>query len=128
VTLAARSSGYSLVVHAVDDAGALCGARPGAGGKRGDWRLSRVLPVNCPRCLHALATKRWAICETVTAGSASPLHIRLVGPEGINTGGHAVRARTLCGMEVGWDLAPLKEDDLTNRRTCRGCRLSFRNS
>jgi len=51
-----------------------------------------------------LGRPRYATCETSTAGSTSPIHIRRVGPEGIELSGNAAGSRTLCGQLVGWDL------------------------
>lgn len=121
MTQVARTSALSLFAHAVDDAGALCGARP----KRGRWRRSEILPVNCPKCLVELSRERLATCETPTGG-VSRRHIRRVGPEGICTKGSFLRAKTLCGNVAGWDLKSLSPADLEDSRCCRDCRRILR--
>lgn len=99
----ARASRLSLVAHAVDATGALCGARP-----QGRWRLTARLPVNCPRCLLRLAQPRWALCESPAAWANAPVHVRQVGHEGVSLSGNAAGAKTLCGLLVGWDLRELE--------------------
>jgi hypothetical protein len=98
---AARAHRLSPFVHAVDSTGSLCGATA-----RGRWLLSEVMPVTCPRCLLRLGRPRWATCETPTATArGSHVHLRRVGPEGIELSRNPSGARTLCGQLAGWDLA-----------------------
>jgi hypothetical protein len=117
VTLAARRTSISLVVHAIDDTGALCGVRP----QQGRWRPSKRLPVNCPRCLYVMSRPRYATCETPTASGGSPLHVRAVGAEGIDRHGSSGQTKTLCGMIVGWDIAELRAEDFRYPRICQVC-------
>jgi hypothetical protein len=67
------------------------------------------------------------MCETVTASSRSPIHIRKVGTEGICKGGTSVKSQTLCGLPVGWDLGVLRQVDLDGLHTCRLCRGRYHN-
>jgi hypothetical protein len=120
VTLAARASRLTPVVHAVDDGGALCGAAP-----RPRWRRSDRLPVNCPRCLRALASERWALCGVPGASGDNTLHIRRVGPEGLRKGGRSVNQQTLCGLAAGWDVAELEPAHLADRRLHDACRRAY---
>lgn len=101
--VAARASGLSPFAHAVDDTGALCGARP-----QGKWRMVKRMPVNCPRCLLRMGAERYALCEVPTASTRSPIHIRRVGMEGVSKSGSSMGAMTLCNLGVGWDLSELR--------------------
>lgn len=53
----------------------------------------------------APSSPRYAFCERVTASAISPVHVRVVGPEGLKTTGGAPDT-TLCGVSLdnGWDL------------------------
>jgi hypothetical protein len=118
MTLAARTHPLSMVVHAVEAPGALCGARPFSG----RWRSTMRLPINCPKCLYELSRPRLAICET-----PGPLggreHIRRVGPEGIVSGrNRAAGLTTICGVIVGWDRKVFRDDDVKNPNVCPVCR------
>jgi hypothetical protein len=74
-----------------------------------------------------------AYCETSSATVFSPHHVRVVGPEGLKTGGGAPGA-ALCGRDLrnGWDLRETTATELASDRvgpdrnhpghTCRGCR------
>jgi hypothetical protein len=123
LTLAARASLLTPVVHAVDDGGALCGSEP-----RPRWRRSTVLPVNCPACLVRMSTDRYARCGVPGAATDNLEHVRLLGPEGLRTVGGTIHGRTLCGLPAGWDIAPFTPADLSGdtRRLCRGCRARYR--
>lgn len=118
--IAARVGPLSPFVHAVDDGGALCGARP-----RGGWRMSRFLPINCPACLLEMSKERYAFCETPVATSMSRLHIRQLGPDGLRRGGVG-QAQTLCGKPVGWDVELVADFDAADERVCAACRVRFR--
>lgn len=118
--VAARAGRLAALVHGVDDLGALCGAVAGGGG----WRPVGRFPVNCPRCLRRMASERWALCETPTAMSRAPLHIRRVGVEGVQRSGNSAGAMTLCGLIVGWDeaeLTPERLAELADQRFCDPC-------
>jgi hypothetical protein len=93
--VAARASRLSVVVHAVEDGGAVCGARP-----RGDWRLSSLLPVNCPQCLLELVGTRYAYCETMSVPRL--VHVREIGAAGFKPR-DPIDTRTLCGQVPVWD-------------------------
>lgn len=114
----ARTSALSLVAHAVDSTGALCGARPS-----GRWRLSSRLPVNCPRCLMRLAAPRWALCESPGQHAHLAVHVRKVGHEGIAFSGNPTGAKTLCGLVVGWDDRELESLETLRelREVCPRC-------
>jgi hypothetical protein len=74
-----------------------------------------------------------AYCETSSATTRSPHHVRIVGLEGLKTGGGAPGS-TLCGRDLchGWDLRSVTAAELADDRvdpdpnwpghTCRGCR------
>jgi hypothetical protein len=121
VTLAARASRLSLVVHAVEDAGALCGAAP-----RPRWRGTTLIPVNCPRCLLEAGRERWAVCQSPGPAGDDTLHIREVGPEGIRKSGRPIGRQTLCGLPAGWDFAELEPQDLADRRMHEACQRRYR--
>lgn len=117
--IAARGHRFSVIAHAIDGDGAVCGTRPS-----GRWIPTTRLPVNCPACLLRLDKPRYATCETPTASSASYQHIRKVGSEGLCFSGNPGAANTLCGLVVGWDLAEIREPlrSLTSRRDiCPTC-------
>lgn len=106
--VAARARWLTMVVHGVDDTGALCGARPDTPrGVTGKWRRSE-LPINCPRCLMRMGGERWALCGAPTAMPNAPIHIRRVGPEGVSFTGNPGAARALCAATVGWDVQELR--------------------
>lgn len=97
--LTARRSRLSLVVHAIDDLGALCGAQP----RQGRWVPNLTLPINCPRCLVKLTFARYAFVELPTGdGGLNTLHIRRIGPEGFSKKS-VPGTKTLCGRDGGWD-------------------------
>lgn len=99
--LTARSHRFSLIVHAIDDSGALCGARP----KGGDWIASTRIPLNCPTCLVKSGLPRYAYCELPVAVQPPMRHIRQVGPEGMSKTGVVGGTRTLCNRVSGWDVS-----------------------
>lgn len=99
--VAARGSFLSLAVHAVEDAGAVCGARP----RDGRWRLSTKLPVSCPRCLLTLGGHRLAVCETM--GMPRALHLRMIGERGYKPR-EGIETRTLCGQLAVYDVGLLE--------------------
>lgn len=80
-----------------------------------------------------VAAPTLSYCETAGASTYTPIHVRVVGPEGLKTGGGAPGA-ALCGRELrfGWDLRLVTVDQLRTDRvdpdpnwpghTCRGCR------
>jgi hypothetical protein len=117
VILAARASALSLVAHAVEDAGAVCGARP-----QGRWRLTERIPVNCPRCLLRLSVPRFALCRIpVPSRRNDVLHVRLVGGKGFKPRG-ALDTNTLCGRSPMLDerlLSP--REHLDRSEVCPRC-------
>lgn len=124
--IAARPGPLSIVAHAVDDGGALCGATATS-----KWRPTNRLPINCPRCLFVMATPRFVLCEMPTATSKSVIHIRKVGPEGIVKAGadHVGTRRSLCSQPIAWDLDAISNADVRrggNQRLCRLCELEAR--
>jgi hypothetical protein len=121
VTLAARASRLTLLVHAVEDAGALCGAAP-----RPRWRGTTLLPVNCPRCLLEMHRERWAVCGVPGPATEDRLHIREVGAEGLRTAGRPIGRTTLCGLPAGWDVAELEPRHLDDRRMHESCLRRYR--
>jgi len=50
-----------------------------------------------------LPKREFAFCESVTATSTSPWHIRKLTDKGMKTGGGA-DTKALCGREVAWDV------------------------
>jgi len=50
-----------------------------------------------------LPKREFAFCESVTATSTSPWHIRKLTDQGLKTGGGA-DTKALCGREVSWDV------------------------
>lgn len=74
-----------------------------------------------------------AYCETSSATTFSPHHVRVVGPEGLKLGGGAPGS-ALCGRDLrhGWDVREVSRDELVSARvdrdpdwpghTCRACR------
>jgi hypothetical protein len=81
----------------------------------------------------AKPTATLAYCETSSATVLSPHHVRVVGPEGLKTGGGAPGS-ALCGRNLrhGWDIRETTAAELASDRvepdrnhpghTCRGCR------
>ena len=120
MTLAARASRLSIVVHAVEDDGALCGAEP-----RPSWRGSTLIPVNCPRCLLELHRERYAVCGVPGTAAPDQLHIRAVGVEGVRKAGRTIARQTLCGLPAGWDVAELEPAHLRDRRMHEACRRRY---
>jgi hypothetical protein len=120
VTLAARASRLALLVHAVEDAGALCGAAP-----RPSWRGTTLIPVNCPRCLLEMHRERFAVCGVPGPSTEDRLHIREVGPEGVRMRGRAIARTTLCGLPAGWDVAELEPRHLKDERMHEACRRRY---
>lgn len=59
----------------------------------------------------------YAFCETITAGGASPWHIRKLSDRGPKYSGGA-DTPALCGREVAWDLRA----NITPFRIARCCR------
>lgn len=82
-------------------------------------------------------TQTYSYCERPTAGPTSPVHIRVVGPEGRLLGG-GITGKALCGLSLnhGWDLpGPVVEEEkfcldeaeaLTPGRTHVACSRAFR--
>ena len=62
----------------------------------------------------------YSFCETVTAGGASPWHIRKLTSKGKKLGGGA-DTKALCGRPVGWDIKA-NINDHALRVCCQGCR------
>jgi hypothetical protein len=60
--------------------------------------------------------RKYMFCETATAGSRTPWHIRLISPTGPKYGGGA-DTPALCGTEVAWDLAV----EITNHHLTHAC-------
>lgn len=98
--LTARSHKLSPFVHAVDDAGAVCGARP----RRRGWVPNTTLPITCARCLLRLSLPRYVYCGSPSSLDRRTTHIRLVGTEGITKTGGPGELKALCGRATGWDL------------------------
>ncbi len=111
----ARTRSLSPFVHAVDDEGALCGARPAR-----EWVLTTKLPITCPMCLIESGKPRYAVCECPDGKTNSPLHLRLVGAEGVSKKGGMV-VKTLCGKAVGWDVG-LFHPPIDRELLCPMCR------
>lgn len=77
--------------------------------------------------------ERLAYCETSSATVYSPHHVRIVGAEGLKTGGGAP-GDALCSRPLrnGWDIREVTVAELAEARTdpdpnwpghtCRGCR------
>lgn len=65
----------------------------------------------------------YSYCETPTAGSATPWHIRKLTGKGRRLGGGA-DTPSLCGRKVAWDLTPPVVDGTT--RICSGCLALYR--
>lgn len=109
--VAARARKLTPIVHAVEDGGAVCGARPA-----GEWRLSSVLPVNCPSCLLELAAPRLAVCEVVEVHARSR-HLRVVGERGFKPR-EGIETRTFCGRIPSIDLELVRVVPVD---VCAGC-------
>jgi hypothetical protein len=76
-----------------------------------------------------LANAKFFYCETVTAGGASPWHIREKGPKGVMLGGGA-DTPALCGRTVAWDLrVPIDIESESGkaqlRAACRKCAVEY---
>jgi hypothetical protein len=70
---------------------------------------------------------KFAFCEHTTAGSRTPWHIRIVGPEGLKLGGGcpAPLCRTYDRWINGWDMAtPVSERFLVY--ACQECVAKYR--
>lgn len=119
--LAARRHQLSPIVHAIDDDGAVCGARPW----RGRWVQSTVLPITCPKCLWSLE-RRFSFCEAARATSSQPLvHIRRLGATGLHRGG-GVDTPALCGATVSWDRREeVTPEAVRARVVCASCATAF---
>lgn len=112
--VAARTSPLTLVAHALEDAGAVCGARP----KNGRWHVTERIPVNCPRCLLRLAVPRFALCRIpVPAGRQDVFHVRLVGPRGFRPR-NGIDTHTLCGRQPHLDERLLSPAEHLDRSEC----------
>lgn len=82
---------------------------------------------------HSAPVVTLAYCETSSATVFSPFHVRVVGDEGLKTGGGAPGS-ALCGRDLrrGWDVREVTAAELAETRvdpepdwpghTCRGCR------
>ncbi len=117
--VAARRHPLSLAVHAVDDDGALCAARPA-----GDWRPTTRLPINCPRCLWRLE-RRYAFCERASSASSTVRHVRRLGATGLHYGG-GCDTRALCSVWADWDLrGEVTRDAVRAADVCPVCAAAF---
>lgn len=119
--LAAKTTRLSLKVHAVDDTGALCGARP-----RGKWTPATLIPITCPGCLWTMGRRRLAFCVSPEPLLTRTFHIRLVGPEGISFTARHAGIRTLCRKPVLQDKWPYEVERLDDPDLCPSCRLQER--
>lgn len=119
--VAARASALSLIAHAVEDGGAVCGSRP-----RGKWLLTKRLPVNCPSCLLTLSAPRFATCEIPAARARSMrVHVRQIGERGFKPRG-GIETLTLCGQVPAWDLELVQaQAELAGSDVCGRCRSGF---
>jgi len=120
--LAARARKLTMFVHAVDDFGSLCGARPA----KKKWVATESLPITCPRCLWSMSRTRYAVCRAPTETPADWLHIREVGPEGMRKYSGVGAVRTLCGRHGGWDVSVVSAEAVRSHRMCAACRLQFK--
>ena len=68
-------------------------------------------------------TSEFSFCETATASSISPWHIRKLTVYGKKYGGGA-DTPALCGIKVSWDLE-VKIDDLHLQHACKKCVSAF---
>lgn len=105
--LTARTHKLIPVVHAVDDTGALCGARP----RNGRWVPNTKLPVTCPKCMVRMTLPRYTLClvpSSLTSKRRPLRHIRRVGAEGVMKSSGPVRLETLCGANASHDLELLE--------------------
>jgi len=121
VRVAARASALSPVAHAVEDGGAVCGARP-----KGSWRLTKRLPVNCPTCLLRLSMPRFALCELPQARARSMrVHVRQLGERGFKPRG-GPDTLTICGQQPAWDTGIVRSrSELGGSEVCARCRNGF---
>ena len=62
---------------------------------------------------------QYSLCETVTAGSKTPWHIRVLTKKGRKLGGGA-DSSALCGKKVSWDLESPVDKHLDN--CCGNCK------
>lgn len=62
----------------------------------------------------------YAYCETITAGSTTPWHVRELTAKGKRLSGGA-DTRALCGRQVSWDLNIDMEPNGADRRCCKLC-------
>lgn len=114
--VAARARALSPVVHAVEDGGAVCGARPA-----GVWRLASRWPVTCASCLLSLSTRRFALCEVAqVSGRSRAIHVRSIGDRGFRPR-DGVDTRTLCGQQPSWDLEMVVPSSPVPPETCGRC-------
>lgn len=113
-----------LTIHAVDALSneALCGERVQTKENGVDSRL----PATCRRCRAELQIPRLSFCETVGASGSTPLHIRVLSPQGRYLGGGA-DTPSLCGRPMAWDVeGRVDGDSVSMRGMCPQCRLVFR--
>ena len=69
----------------------------------------------------AESTPRYSFCESVTATSHSPWHIRKLDPAGKKLGG-GITSPSLCSfVERGWDLEVDINDFHLANKTCKRC-------
>lgn len=66
----------------------------------------------------------YSYCETVTAGSASPWHIRKLSAAGRKLGGGA-DALALCGIKVAWDMNVDPIDGRYVNGVCAKCEQAY---
>lgn len=69
----------------------------------------------------------FAFCETSTAGSLTPWHIRKLTNKGLKLGGGA-DTEALCGRKVCWDLETKIDSTQLEYRCCIKCVVKYNNT